>query len=196
MLTFFFLFHHFILGKSSQIYMPPPPISLMLSLSLYLLCFLCVNLFLGASHVSAQFRGHFPFVCLHPGAHPIVGSGAPPAPGAPAEPPTAPHSPAPSGSQRSPSHLTKPGPATHGSRRRGPPWGPAGGPGESGWSLSVQRRRGRTIEVKPRKLGSHDGADSPQRAGRQVVPVSHEVFYFVKCCSGKSRQNVKVLNDC
>lgn len=88
-------------------------------------------------YVSTQFWGHFPFLCVHPGAHPILGRGAPSAPGPAAEPPTAPHSPAPSGSQRPPSHLTKPGPAAHGSRRRGPPRGPAGGPGESGWSLPV-----------------------------------------------------------
>lgn len=126
--------------------------------------------------MSAQFRGRFPFICFHPGAHPVLSCGTPSAPGPPAEPPTAPHSPAPSGSQRSPSHLAEPRPAAHGSRRRGPPWGPAGGPGESGWSLPVQRSRGRPIKVKPRQLGSHDGADSPQRTRCQVVPVSVMTF--------------------
>lgn len=50
------------------------------------------------SPLPAQFRGCLPLFCLHPGAHPILGCGPTPAPGPTAESPTAPHSPAPSGS--------------------------------------------------------------------------------------------------
>lgn len=131
-----------------------------------------MQLFPLCSHVPAQFRGRFPVFCVHPGAHPILSRGPPSAPGPAAEPSAAPHSPAPSGSQRPPGHLTEPGPAAHGSRGRGPPWGSEGGPGESGWSLPVQRRRSRSVKVKSRQLGPHGGADPPQRAGRQVVLVS------------------------
>lgn len=121
---------------------------------------------------STQFRGCLAVVGLHPGAHTVLGCGAPSAPGPAAEPPTASHSPAPSGSQRPPCHLSKPGPAAHRPRRRGPPWGPAGSPGESGWSLPVQRDGSRPLEVQPWQLGSHGGADPPPRPGCQVLPVS------------------------
>lgn len=62
--------------------------------------FLVVSIsFLCASCVCcAQFWGCFPFVCFHPGAHPVLGRGTPSAPGPAAESPAAPYSPAPSGS--------------------------------------------------------------------------------------------------
>lgn len=145
---------------------------------------LVVSISFWSSCACAQFWGRLSLVCLHPGAHPILGSGAPSAPGPAAEPPTAPHSPASSGSQRPPCHFSEPGPAAHGPRRRGPPWGPTRGPGESGWSLSVQRDRGRPVEVKPWQLGSHGGADPPQRPGCQVLSVS-VMSFFSFCKRGK-----------
>lgn len=124
------------------------------------------------SCVSVQFRRRFPLVRFHPGAHSLLGRGAPQTPGPTAEPATAPHSPAPSGAQRPPSHLSEPGPASHRPRRRGPPWRPTRGPGKCSWSLSLQGRRGWPVEVQSRQLGPHGGADPPPRAGRQVLPVS------------------------
>lgn len=62
--------------------------------------FLLVSIFFPLyCHVSAQFRGCFPLICFHPGAHPVLSCGAPSAPGPAAKPPTAAHPPAPSGSQ-------------------------------------------------------------------------------------------------
>ena len=121
---------------------------------------------------AAQFRGRLPVLCLHAGAHPLLGCGPPPPPGAPAEPPAAPHPPAPAGPQRPPCHLPEPGPAPHGAWRRGTPRGAAGGPGEPGRSFPVQRCRGGPIQVQPRQLGPCDGADPQQRSGCQVLPVS------------------------
>lgn len=126
------------------------------------------------SCVSAQFWRRFPLVCFHPGAHSLLGRCTPSTPGPTAEPATAPHSPAPSGAQRPPGHLSEPGPASHRPRWWGPPWRPTRGPGDCGWSVSLQgrRRRGRPVEVESWQLGSHGGADPPQRAGRQILPVS------------------------
>lgn len=122
--------------------------------------------------MSAQFRGCFPLVCFHAGAHSLLGRGAAQTPGPTAEPATAPHPPAPAGSQRPPSHLSEPGPASHRPRWWRTPWWPARGAGECGRGLPLQGRRGRPVEVESGQLGSHGGADPPQRAGRQVVSVS------------------------
>lgn len=135
------------------------------SLTPFIFFFFCIHLCPRCSHVSVQLWGRFPFISFHPGAHPVLGCGAPSAPGPAAEPPTAPHSPASSGSQRPPSHLAESGPVAHRPRRGGPPWGPAGGPGESGWSLPVQRNRDRPIKVKSRQLGPHGGANPNPRSG-------------------------------
>ena len=60
---------------------------------------------------------------------PSSGRGPPSAPRPAAEPPAAPHSPPPSGSQWPPSHITEPGPASHGPGRRRPTVGARGGSG-------------------------------------------------------------------
>lgn len=128
-------------------------------------CFPC-------SYANGQFWGRLPVICVHSGAHPILGCGTPSAPGPAAEPPAAAHPPASSRSQRPPSHLSEPGSVAHRPRWRGPPWGPTRGPGESGRSFPVQRHGDRSIQVQPRQLGSYDGTDPPQRPGCQVIPVS------------------------
>lgn len=67
-------FHYIILCKSFQIYLSCP-VSLRLTLT-PVFSLLCPSL-LWCSHVSVQFRGHFPFICFHAGAHPLLGSGTP-----------------------------------------------------------------------------------------------------------------------
>lgn len=122
--------------------------------------------------MSAQFWGRFPLVCFHPGAHSLLGCGTSQTPGPTAEPATAPHPPAPSWSQRPPGHLPEPGSASHRPRWWGTPWRPTWSAGQRGRGVPLQGRRGGPVEVESWQLGSHGGADPPQRAGRQVVSVS------------------------